>query len=158
MHAMSFHKGLGIAVALALLGVLPGGDALAKQSVAQKCQKAIDRAAADLMQRKLKKLFKCGKKQFKKDQDVASCLSAVGSLSIKKKKKKKIDKKCPDAVITGAPSTDALGFKSCASRATCPAPTNSDTMASCIECSHNFEADCLFRGVYNVPSAACQAP
>jgi hypothetical protein len=155
MHKMTFRKVLVTAVALAFLGMLPNGDALAKKSPAQKCQKAIDKEAQKLTKKRLKKLFKCGKKKFKGDQDPAACVGEVADVDANQKK---IQKACPTDVITGPASENALGFKSCASRALCQRPTDAASLASCVSCSQNFEAECLFLGVYNKSTAECQAP
>jgi len=156
------QKAITLFVALAVVAAAPGGVALAaKKSAAQKCQKEIDKASQQFTKARLKQLFNCGKKAFKKDQDVATCAtnSKVTKVSVSKGQKKKLGKSCPASVITGAASENALGLTSCVTRAPgCPAPTDSDSLAACIECSHAFEAECLFRTVYNESTTACEAP
>jgi hypothetical protein len=156
------QKAIGLFVALAVVVAAPGGVALAaKKSDAQKCQKEIDKASQQFTKARLKQLFNCGKKAFKKDQDVATCVanSKVTKVSVSKGQKNKINKSCPPAVITGAASENALGMTSCVTRAAdCPAPTDGDSLTQCIECSHAFESECLFRTVYNKSTAACEAP
>ena len=159
------QKAIGLFVALAVVAAAPGGVALAaKKSDAQKCQKVIDKASQQFAKARMKQLFNCGKKAFKKKNgdadDALACVTnkKVTKVKVSKGQKNKIKKTCSSAVITGAASEDALGMTSCVTRAPgCPAPTDSNSLAACIECSHAFEAECLFRTVYNRSSAACEA-
>ena len=159
MRVMLVQKAVCVAVAVAVFAAAPGGVALAKkQSAAQKCQKEIDKASQQYTKNKLKKLFSCGKKSFKKDEDVTACIGSA-AVSIPSKQVKKLDKSCPSSVIGGTPSEDALGITTCVTRASgCAAPTDAATLAACIECSHAFEANCLFRTVYNASTPECEAP
>lgn len=161
MRVKLAQKAISLFVALAFLAAAPGGVALAaKKSAAQKCQKEIDKASQQFTKARLKQLFNCSKKTFKKDQDVSACLtnSKVTKVSVTKGARKKISKSCSPSVITGAASENALGMTTCATRATgCSAPTDADSLTACIECSHAFEAECLFRAVYNQSTAACEA-
>jgi hypothetical protein len=159
MRVMLVRKAVSLVIAVAVFAVVPGGTALAaKKSAAQQCQKEIDKASQGYTKTKLKKLFSCGKKTFKKDGDVTACIASE-SASISSKQVKKLDKSCPPDVIGGTPSEDALGITTCVTRAPgCAAPTDADSLAACIECSHAFEANCLFRTVYNASTPECEAP
>jgi len=157
MNERSFRRGLVIVAALAVFVAAPSGDAFAKKSDAQKCQKAIDKAAQTFAKQKLQSLFKCANKKFKKDEDETACLSEV-SVSVSKGDLKKMEKSCPAGVLTGDPSENALGLTTCASRASCQAVTDAQSMANCIKCSYDFEIDCLFRAIYNASTEECLAP
>ena len=159
MRVMLVQKAVCLAIAVAVFAAAPGGVALAaKKSAAQKCQKEIDKASQQYTKTKLKKLFSCGKKTFKKDGDVTTCIGTA-SAGIPSKQVKKLDKSCPSSVIGGTPSEDALGITTCVTRAPgCAAPTDAASLAACIECSHEFEANCLFRTVYNASTPECEAP
>lgn len=157
MAKISIRKALVVAAALAFASATSGGIAVAaKKTAAQKCQQQIDKAVQKYTKKKLQKLFKCGKKNA---DDASPCLgSAKPSVSLKLSKKAK--KACTDAIITGDPGDNGLGFTSCATDATsgCPANklvSNSDTLQQCLQCSHDFETDCLFGVVYNVAPSAC---
>jgi hypothetical protein len=156
---MLVQKAVGVVIALAVFAAAPGGVAFAKKpSAAQKCQKEIDKASQQYTKNKLKKLFSCGKKTFKKDGDVTACIG-MASASVPGKQVKKLDKSCPSEVIGGTPSEEALGITSCVTRAPgCPTPVDAESLAACIECSHKFEADCLFRTVYNASTPECEMP
>jgi hypothetical protein len=157
MHVMLVQRAVGLLVALAVFATAPGDTAFAaKKSAAQTCQKAINKASQKYMKTRLKKLFKCGKKSFKKDKDVTTCITKVASKKVKLK-----SKKCPPVVLNNAPSESALGITSCVTRAPdcrMTAVTDSTSMAACIECSHKFEADCLFRTLYNASTPECEMP
>jgi hypothetical protein len=159
MRVMLVQKAVSLVVALAVFAAAPGGVAIAaKKSAAQTCQKEIDKASQQYTKTKLKKLFSCGKKTFKKDGDVTACIGTA-SASIPSKQVKKLDKSCPSDVIGGTSSEDALGITTCVTRGPgCAAPTDADSLAACIECSHKFEADCLFRTVYNASTPECEMP
>jgi hypothetical protein len=157
MHAMLVRKTVSLLVAVTVFATAPGDTAFAaKKSAAQTCQKAINKASQKYMKTRLKKLFKCGKKAFKKNKDVTSCVTTVASKKVKLK-----SKKCPPDIFANPPSEDALGIATCVTRAPeCRmlATTDAASMATCIECSHKFEADCLFRTVYNASTPECEMP
>ena len=156
MHAMLVQKAVCVAIAVAVFAATPVSVAVAakRKSAAQKCQKAIDKASQKYTKARLKKLFACGKKTFKKDGDVTTCVAKVPSKKVKLK-----GKSCPPDVIQGPPSEDALGITACVTRAPgCEKPADAASMARCIECSHKFEADCLFRTVYHASTPECEVP
>jgi hypothetical protein len=154
MHNIPRRNAVIVVTALFTFATVAGGTAFAKKSPAQKCQQQIDKAAAKFTSKKLKKLFKCGNKKLKKSENLQDCLTEEDF-----KLSKKARKACTADVIRQPASDTALGFTSCATRApACEVPQDPDSLAACLECSHNFETNCLFGAIFNVftgPNAAC---
>jgi hypothetical protein len=152
MAAMSNPRTRAL-IAAAVVALVAGAPAVhAAQTPAQKCQKEIDKAATKFTKKKLKTLLKCTNKQVKKGESPGSCIGTAG-LQLKIK-----GKKCPDAVITGAPSTAGLGMTTCASRdATCAqiAVTTTASLAQCLTCTHSLELNCLVGRAFNVAPPSC---
>jgi hypothetical protein len=159
MYEISLRKAFVVGLTFAMFAATPADNAVAaNKTAAQKCQKEIDKAVQKLTKKKLKKLFKCGNKNLKKGLDPAACFDTVSvAVKLSNKVKKKV---CTADVITDGPSEDGLGFTTCATRnpSGCTAPTNADTLVSCLQCSHDFETDCLFGAVYNISPAGCLEP
>lgn len=133
---------------VAMLG--PPRPATAKLSQAQKCQKAIDKAGAKFFTARLKKLQKCGLRALKGKGTLAGCLTNTKKPSIKARKLRA----CTNVVLS------SLGFDKCSTRGNCAtAVSTTEDLRTCLECSHGFEAECLFALEFGLtPPSGCAGP
>lgn len=122
------------------------------------CQAAIGKNAANFEVKTLKLLQKCRKGALG-GKIVGGCPDAKTTAKIDALSAKilsGISKDCTDAIVTGADPA-GLGLATCPGPdATCQgAVTNASSEASCVSCTHEFTANCLFAGTLGKVVAGC---